>query len=89
MELSKLTTTNKKIRTNDLISIVRGMADGQDLGSSEPVHSALVMEAVLNHMIDIQDQLERCELTMQMITGSDSEMCQQTLKQNRAERGEV
>jgi len=89
MESSKLKTTNKKIRTNDLIDIVRGMSDGQDLGSSEPVHSSIVMEAVLNHMKDIQRQLERCELTMQMMTGPQAELFQKTLNQNRVERGEI
>jgi len=89
MEKSNSKITNKLMKTSDLIAVVRSMGDGQDSDSSDPVYSSIVMNAVLGHLKEVQKQLEKCELTMQMITGSDSELCQQTLRQNQVDRGEV
>ena len=88
METSKSKTTNRPIKTGDLLKIVRDMADGQEAGKPVPVYTVEIMEAVLGHVERLQRHLDHCELTLGIVSGSDEEQCQSILKQNREDRGE-
>ena len=88
METSKSKTTSRPIKTSELISIIESMADGWVLDKPVPIYSYEVMDVVVSHLERVQRQLDHCELTLGIVSGSDQEQCQSILKQNKEERGE-